>query len=79
MQDKYEIHYVKHGQKKVVVTNRSGMTWLEAWTPIEHLPAKLALTLEDERSEWPELVLPLRDLALSRGGTGGFVSGGGRR
>lgn len=31
MQDKYEIHYVKHGQKKVVVTNRSGMTWLEAW------------------------------------------------
>lgn len=55
------------------------LSWLEAWTPIEHLPAKLALTLEDERSEWPELVLPLRDLALSRGGTGGFVSGGGRR
>jgi len=31
MQDKYEIHYVKHGLKKVVLANRSGMTWLEAW------------------------------------------------
>jgi len=31
MQDKYEIHYVKNGLKKVVVTNRNGMNWLEAW------------------------------------------------
>lgn len=55
------------------------LSWLDVWTPIEHLPAKLAVTLEDGRAEWPELVLPLRDLALSRGGTGGFVGGGGRR
>lgn len=31
MQDKYEIHYVKNGLKKVVVTDRNGMSWLEAW------------------------------------------------
>ncbi|HCN47454.1 MAG TPA: hypothetical protein DIT18_18795 [Pseudomonas sp.] len=31
MQDKYEIHYVKNGLKKVVVTNCNGMNWLEAW------------------------------------------------
>ncbi len=31
MQDKYEIHYVKNGLKKVVVTNHNGMNWLEAW------------------------------------------------
>lgn len=31
MQDKYEIHYVKNGLKKVFVTDRTGMNWLEAW------------------------------------------------
>lgn len=31
MQDQYEIHYVKHGLKKVVITHRNGMTWLDAW------------------------------------------------
>ncbi|MFJ4374567.1 hypothetical protein ACIP1T_18420 [Pseudomonas japonica] len=31
MQDKYEIHYVKNGLKKVFVTDRNGMSWLEAW------------------------------------------------
>jgi len=31
MQDKYEIHYVKNGLKKVFVTDRSDMSWLEAW------------------------------------------------
>lgn len=55
------------------------LAWLDAWAPIDHLPAKLSLALEDGRSEWPEVVVSLRDLALSRGGTGGFVSGGGRQ
>ena len=31
MQDKYEIHYVKNGLKKVVITHRNSMNWLEAW------------------------------------------------
>lgn len=54
------------------------LVWLEAWTPIDHLPSKLALTLADGRAEWPDLVVSLRDLALSRGATTGFVGIGGR-
>lgn len=54
------------------------LVWLEAWTPIEYLPSKLALTIEGGRSEWPDVVVSLRDLALSRGTTGGFAGIGGR-
>lgn len=54
------------------------LVWLEGWTPIEYLPAKLSLSIEDARSEWPDVVVSLRDLALSRGNTGGFAGIGGR-
>lgn len=54
------------------------LTWLESWTPIDHLPSKLSLSVEDGQSEWPELVVSMRDLALSRGTTGGFAGIGGR-
>lgn len=54
------------------------LAWLEVWSPIDHLPGKLSLAIEDGRAEWPELVLSLRDLALSRGVTSGFAGIGGR-
>lgn len=54
------------------------LVWLEGWTPIDHLPGKLSLTIDDARSEWPEVVVSLRDLALSRGNAGGFAGIGGR-
>ncbi len=54
------------------------LVWLEAWTPIDHLPAKLSLTIADGRLEWPDVVVSLRDLALSRGITSGFAGIGGR-
>lgn len=54
------------------------LVWLDAWTPIEHLPGKLSLSIDDARSEWPDVVVSLRDLALSRGNTGGFAGIGGR-
>lgn len=54
------------------------LVWLDAWTPIDHLPSKLALTVADGRAEWPDVVVSLRDLALSRGTTGGFTGIGGR-
>lgn len=31
MQDTYEIHYVKHGLKKVFVLNRNAMSEFDAW------------------------------------------------
>jgi general secretion pathway protein J len=52
--------------------------WLDTWTPVDHLPARVALTLEDGTSAWPELVLTLRPLPATTSDGSGFTSIGGR-
>jgi general secretion pathway protein J len=53
-------------------------TWQDAWTQVDHLPARVVLTLEDGSSAWPELVLNLRPLPTTTGDGSGFTSIGGR-
>ena len=62
-----------------LVTAEWPIGWVSSWTAKNALPQQLRLSLEDEKSRWPPLVIAVLPTSQSRPNSGGFTIGGAAR